>query len=117
MPPTLFPRRPAESPQSASVLTEYQGESVVIRVCPPVDVDACRELGAQLAAAEAGNAKSILLDLDGVDGLDARMLHEILRASRRSAHNGGRLRVTRGNGHVSEIFRLTGLDQTINFND
>jgi anti-anti-sigma factor len=105
------------SPQNGSVTSERLGASTVIRVRPPVDADACHQLGAQLAEAEASDAERILLDLDALESIDARLLHTILKASRRAAQDGDRLRVTRGNGHVSAIFRLTALDQTLRFDD
>jgi len=103
--------------ENGSVTSERLGQSVVVRVRPPVDADACHELGAQLADAEASDAKRILLDLDALESIDARLLHVILKASRRAMYDGDRLRVTRGNGHVSAIFRLTALDQTIRFDN
>ena len=117
MPRILLSRREIVSPENGSVVTEELRDSIVIRVLPPVDIEACHQLGAQLAEAEASDAERIVLDLDRLEGVDARLLHVILKASRRAAHNGDRLRVTRGNGHVSGIFRLTALDQTIHFND
>ena len=77
----------------------------------------CFELRHVLAQAEASSARRILLDVDRLTSLDARGLHAILRASRRSAGDGNRLQVTRGRGHVADIFRLSALDQTLQFVD
>ena len=82
-----------------------------------MDLAACEELGRQLEEAETSDARRVLLDLDRLNNLDARTLHLILRAGRRSLNNGDRLRVTRGKGHIAGIFRLTALDQTLHFNE
>ena len=58
----------------------------------------------------------IVVDLDGLRSIDAHGLQAPLTASRRSASN-GRLRLTRGTGEVSRIFRLTMLDLTLPFTD
>ena len=115
MPRTLFSFRQPAGSDSRSVSAVREGSSLVIRVRPPADLVACSELETHLAEAELSDAKRILLDLNALESLDARMLHVILKASRRAARNGDRLRVTRGRGHVSGIFRLTALDQTIHF--
>jgi len=108
-------REPVESP--APVVATQTDDSYVIRLEEPLDTAACRELELRLAEAEASGAPRILLDVDDLESLDASALHVILRASRRSAGGRGRLRITRGNGYVAEIFRLTALDRTLPFDD
>jgi len=89
----------------------------VIRVEGVLEKSACLEFERVLTQAEASGAARILLDIDRVDSLDARALHVVLRASRRAACDGNRLQVTRGKGHVANIFRLAALDQTPPFVD
>jgi anti-anti-sigma factor len=107
--------RELSSSNESQLSSGWDDESLVIRVAAPLDASGCREFEAELARAERSDANKIILDLDELESLDARMLHVILRASRRSLRNGDRLRVTRGNGHVASIFRLTALDQTLHF--
>ncbi len=107
----------AHPPTSAPVRASYRDDVYLIRVEGRLGERACFELRHVLAQAEASSASRILLNIDRLTNLDARGLHAILQASRRSAADGNRLRVTRGNGHVAEIFRLTALDQTVRFAD
>lgn len=118
MPPISFSRQVKPPlPSGESVSVSRDGDAVIVRLRDPIDSAACEELGSRLAEAEASDARRVLLDLDGLENLDARALHVILKASRRSARNGDRLRVTRGNGHIAGIFRLTALDQTLHFDE
>ena len=116
MPRTAFPSR-STTLSPAPVVAIRSGGSLVIRLRGKLDQTDCEEFERQLTQAEASDAECILIDLDGLDNLDARALHVILKASRRSARNGDRLRVTRGKGHVAGIFRLTALDQTLHFHE
>lgn len=95
----------------------YRDDIYRIQVEGRLGQSACFELRHVLAQAEASRATRIVLDIDRLVSLDARGLHAILRASRRSAVGGDRLRVTRGKGHIADIFRLTALDQTLPFAD
>ena len=100
---------------SNPVRSSYQDDLYLIRVKGRLSESACFELRHVLAQAEASSASLILLDIDRLAKLDPRTLHAILQASRRSAKNGNRLQVTRGNGRVGEIFRLTEHELTNGF--
>lgn len=86
-----------------------------IKVSGDVVGSAHLSLELALASAEQNESPTILLDLDEAANLDARSLHVILRAARRSAGNGNRLKITRGTGKIADIFRLTALDQSLQF--
>lgn len=88
-----------------------------IRVNGEFDLSRCPLFDQALAQAKASDAGCIRLSLDGLTFLDAAGLHTLLAASRRSAANGCRLRMTRGRGEVAAMFRLTALDLTIPFYD
>lgn len=92
-------------------------DAYVIRVEGELDLPGCSDLESALAHAEMSQADRIVLDLDGLTFIDARGLQTLLAASRRSASNGSRLRLTRGTGEVSRMFRLTMLDLTLPFTD
>jgi anti-anti-sigma factor len=96
-------------------LNRLDDEVYVIRLTGVFEVEACKDLQAALVEAEASSAGRILIDLEQLVSLDAAALHMILKASRRSHARGGRLEVTRGNGHVAELFRITALDQSLPF--
>jgi anti-anti-sigma factor len=94
-----------------------QADAYVIRIEGELDLAGCPELDSALADAERSEADRILVDLDRLSSIDAGGLQALLRASRRSASNGDRLRVTRGRGEVARTFRLTMLDVTLPFTE
>lgn len=87
----------------------------VVRLHGELDLAHCDSVDAALRAAERSQAPRILLDIDGVSFIDSSGLQVILRAKRRSDGSGRRLRITRGSGHVADMFRLTALDMTLPF--
>ena len=102
-PPHREARRPVSTPPLVQL--SWRRETLVVRVRGSLDGDSYQQLDEALAEAESSTAQRILLDLDRANSLDARTLHVILKASRRSAHNGHRLQVTRGRGHVADVVR------------
>lgn len=102
---------------STPVRASYIDDLYLIRVEGRLGASACFELRHVLAQAEASSASRILLDVDRLTNLDAMGVHAIVEASRRSGSNGNRLQVTRGNGRVAEIFRMTALDHALPFAD
>jgi anti-sigma B factor antagonist len=89
----------------------------VIRADGELGAPGCRYLESALADAERSQAGRIVLDLDGLSFIDAGGLQTLIGASRRSASNGNRLRLTRGRGEVARLLRLTMLDLTLPFTD
>jgi anti-sigma B factor antagonist len=96
---------------------EIRDDVHVIRVRGELDLASASLLEARLLAAEASGAKRILLDIDGLSYVDSRGLQVILRAKRRADADGFELALTRGQGHVADMFRLTALDRTLPFVD
>ncbi len=95
----------------------HEPGAYVIRVEGELDLPGCSDLESAMAEAERSQARQIVVDLDGLRSIDARGLQTLLAASRRSASNGSRLRLTRGTGEVSRMLRLTMLDLTLPFTD
>jgi anti-anti-sigma factor len=62
-------------------------------------------------------ANQIILDLQRVSFVGSNGLRVLVNAGRRSASNGSRLQMTRGNGHLGDMLRLTALDQARPFAD
>ena len=94
-----------------------QPDAHVIRIEGSLDANGCPGLESALADAERRPASRIVVDLDGLSFIDASGLETLLGASRRSASNGSRLRLTRGTGDVASMFRLTLLDLTLPFTE
>lgn len=107
---------PAASDQkSLDIATAENDGTYVVRLLGELDMSSCEAVDQALQAAEQTSAARILLDIEGLKFIDSSGLQVILRAKRRSDAGGKRLRVTRGKGHVADMFRLTALDMTLPF--
>lgn len=92
---------------------EQGGAAYVIRVRGELDMAGCPALERALEEAENSQGGPILVDLEELTFVDGSGLESLLVASRRSATNGDRLRMTRGKGEVARLFRLTAVDRTL----
>ena len=119
-------RRPHRAPltdtahqpdQTLEIETAEADGTYVIRLHGELDMSGCDTVDAALRQAEATQAPRIVLDVDSLRFIDSSGLQVILRAKRRSDSTGRRLRITRGTGHVADMFRLTALDMTLPFAD
>jgi anti-anti-sigma factor len=109
---------PAISGDTAlEIQTSQADETYVISLSGELDMSSCDAVDAALRQAEGTPAKRIVLDVDNLKFIDSSGLQVILRAKRRSDGSGRRLRITRGTGHVADMFRLTALDMTLPFAD
>ena len=98
------------------IRTDRDGDACVVRLIGELDLAGCDLTEQALAAAEASDAASVLIDIEGLEFIDSHGLRVLLRAQRRDEEaSGGRLRVTRGSGHVAELLRLTAVDQRLPF--
>ena len=82
-------------------------EACVVRVRGELDIAGCPSLERALRSAELTKAERLILDLEKLEFIDARGLHTLVAAARRSARNGNRLEVTRGSGQVARIMKIT----------
>jgi anti-anti-sigma factor len=106
LPPPSFTIEAADGP-----------DAYVIRVEGELDLAGTSDLESALADAERSRADRILVDLEGLDFIDASALGILVSAYRRSAEDGNRLSLTRGTGEVARVFRLTSLDSKLPFTE
>jgi anti-anti-sigma factor len=92
-----------------------EGDAYVICAEGELDLSECPCLEHAIQKAEASRAMRILLDLERLTFIDAAGLSVLVMAWRRSASNGGGLRVTRGRDNVAHMFHLTALDTVLPF--
>jgi stage II sporulation protein AA (anti-sigma F factor antagonist) len=92
-----------------------EGDDYVLRLIGVLEAASVRQFEEALVAAEATDARIILLDVNRLVFIDSSGLQAILTAKRRSDSDHQRLRLTRGTGHVADMFRLTALDQVLPF--
>jgi anti-sigma B factor antagonist len=102
-------------PEALKIESAQEDGTYVIRLAGELDLSSADALDAELRKAETGADERILLDVNGLEFIDSTGLQVILRAKRRADTDGRRLRVTRGTGHVADMFRLTALDMTLPF--
>jgi anti-anti-sigma factor len=92
-----------------------EGDEYVVRLIGVLDAASCRTFNEALEQAERSDATMILLDVNRLVFIDSSGLQAILAAKRRSDVDSNRLRLTRGTGHVADMFRLTALDHVLPF--
>jgi stage II sporulation protein AA (anti-sigma F factor antagonist) len=94
---------------------EERDDAVRIRVLGDLDLASAPALERALSDVEATDAKSMVLDLDGLDFMDSTGLRTVLAADMRSRADGGRMAVTRGSPQVQRLFELVGADRRLRF--
>ena len=100
-----------------TIHAELQRDAYIIALEGELDLAGCADLDLALREAERTRASRIILDLEELTYIDSNGLQVLLEASRRSARNGSRLRLTRGKGNPADMFRLTALDVTLPFTE
>ena len=98
-----------------AITAAREGDSYVICVEGELDLSECSQLESAQREAEASLATRILLDLDELAFIDAAGLSVVVAAWRRSAADGNRLQLTRGEGSVANMLHLTALDTVLPF--
>ena len=102
-------------PHPFAIDAAMKADGYVIHIEGDLDLNQCPRLERALEDAESSEALRVLLDVEELTQIDAAGLHAILLASRRSASNGNRMRLTPGKGIVADMFHLTALDITLPF--
>jgi anti-sigma B factor antagonist len=95
-------------PAFQPVMTETAPGGLRVMVRGEVDIASVGAVVAELRAAEAGDAASIVLDLSGVSFLDSMGISAVVRGALRSRADGDRLRVVTSPA-VDRVIDLCGL--------
>jgi anti-sigma B factor antagonist len=88
--------------------------ATVLSVLGEVDLATARILDEQISAVEAGDASTIVVDLDRVSFMDSSGL-QVLLAHVFSDENGSRIRLTRGSPQVVRLFTVSGVLERLPF--
>jgi anti-sigma B factor antagonist len=100
------------------VQSERTNRSEHIRVLGEMDLSVIGLVDREMRRAEATDAERIVLDLDGLEFMDASGIRLLLNASKRSRSNGGRLRITRAaSPQVRRVLELTGVGELLPYGD
>jgi anti-sigma B factor antagonist len=85
-----------------------------VRLEGEMDLAVIGEVDREMQRAEATDAERIVLDLDGLEFMDASGIRLLLELNERSQSNGGRLRITGiGAPQVRRVLELTGVDELL----
>jgi anti-sigma B factor antagonist len=102
-------------PAGLRIKAGREGNCYIVRVLGELDCAVAGEVEMALVLAEKAGAHRILLDIDELTFIDSTGLAVLMRAKHRADAHGGRLRLTRGTGQVSDMLRLTALDLSLPF--
>jgi anti-anti-sigma factor len=82
-----------------------------------LDMAAAEPLTEELRRAHASDAKRIVVDLRNLEFIDSSGIRALLVGESLSREDSNRLRVVQGSAQVVRAFRLTGIDQRLQFID
>ena len=88
--------------------------ATILSVLGEVDLATAPILDEQISAVEAGDASTIVVDLDRVSFMDSSGL-QVLLAHVFSDQNGSRIRLTRGSPQVVRLFTVSGMLEQLPF--
>jgi anti-anti-sigma factor len=100
-----------------NISTVQLGTGLSVVAQGELDLSTAPLLEAALLAAEATEAASITLDIDGVSFIDSTGLRTLLEAHVRSQQDGNRIRLTKGSTQAQRLFALAAVDEILPFVD
>lgn len=108
--------RAGKEDRSFAFRTESTDSVERIRVTGEIDLSVVGQLDGEMRRAEATKARTIELDLDQLDFLDAFGVRLLLDLDRRSRANGRRLRIRPASSpQVRRVLELTGVGSLLPF--
>jgi anti-sigma B factor antagonist len=107
--------RPA--PGELGLTSERDGDVHVIAVRGELDLANGNELQRELLRVEATDARSIVVDLSGLQFMDSTGIRVLLSADARSRADSERLTLLRGPAAVQRVLELTGVVDLLPFAD
>jgi anti-sigma B factor antagonist len=101
-----------------AVQSERVNGSERIRMLGELDLSVIGLVDREMERAEASDASRIVLDLDGLEFMDASGVRLLLHLNERSQGNPGRLRISGCRApQVQRVMELTGVNQLLPFED
>jgi anti-anti-sigma factor len=107
--PAEEPAAPVAPPPGLQVRVEEHGDSVWLELSGELDIDTKLKLKGELARAEAGRPRTIVLDLRRLEFMDSMGLGVLLGALRRSRTGGWRLVLVKGPEPIEQLLQITGV--------
>jgi len=100
---------------SLAVRSKRDGDAHVVELIGELDLDGASAVEAELLAADASDATSIVVDLRGLEFIDSTGIRLMVMASERSEN--GRFTLLRGSAQVQRVFEITDLADRLPFVD
>ena len=100
-----------------TIRSEREGPAHVIQVFGELDLATALRLDEELDRIEAGDAEQVLLDLSGLDFIDAAGARVLLGATARFQSDSKRLHMVRGGPAIERTLNVLGLDNYLPFLD
>jgi anti-anti-sigma factor len=115
---------PADSAESRfledrllTIRSEREGPAHLIQVFGELDLATALRLDGELGRIQAGDAEQVLLDLSGLDFIDAAGVRVLVAATARFDDDPKRFHMFRGGPAIERILRILGLDDRMPFLD
>ncbi len=102
-------------PPQLTIEESTDGTHVVLAVVGEIDLATAAEFEARIES--AGSAASIVLDMTQVAFIDSTGLRVLLSAHERADDGGGRLAIVAGEGPVTKLLAITGVDEWLNVHE
>jgi anti-anti-sigma factor len=93
------------------------GDTQMIELVGELDIEGGPFARRALARARTANARTVVLDLEGVTFMDSTGVHMILDAHQRLGEQGRELMIVRAPAHVRRILELCGLKDVVHLSD
>lgn len=106
--------RPGTDPGALTIEAGMNGDTYILALAGELGLETFDRFELAFEAAMVSGADRIRLDIERLTFVDSTGLQSLMRAKRRTDAS-GRLRMTRGNGDVADLFRLTALDLVLPF--
>jgi anti-sigma B factor antagonist len=96
-----------------TIRSERRDETQLVEPSGEVDLAVTDLLDEEMQRAEATDARTILLDLGGLEFIDCAGIRLLLRLRERSLADGDRLRIQRTPRRVHRLIRIAGVEELL----
>lgn len=100
-----------------TIRSARDGDSHYVELFGELDLACADAVAREVARVEATGVGGIVLDLSGLQFMDASGVRLLLELDARSRRDGGRLGLLRGQPPVQQVLRLTGVEDRLPFLD
>jgi anti-sigma B factor antagonist len=114
---TLEPYYQGVSSEILAIGTRRGRDEYVIELAGELDLSGVTSVSEAFAVALESDARSIVLDLRGLEFLDSTGVHAILKAERSASEQNRSFVLIRGPRQVQRIFEISGILDRLAFSD